>query len=208
MNDTPHRAPVRRPASLQRPMMIAKIHRATVTQADLHYVGSITVDSDLLDAVDLVPGQQVDVVDVTNGARLTTYVIPGEPGSGQICINGAAAHLVDPGDIVIIIGYGMLSDADARTFLPNVVFVDENNRIVERSDEPGHVPDGYGLTESGLPIEPYQQAGLVRTAAGRMAGEVAGAVDVPGAGRDPVAGPDAGTPGGAEAGDPVPSRGA
>ena len=171
MNDSPRRAPAGRPASLQRPMMISKIHRATVTQADLHYVGSITVDADLLDAVDLVPGQQVDVVDVTNGSRLTTYVIPGEPGAGEICINGAAAHLVHPGDIVIIIGYGMLADADARTFLPEVVFVDERNAIVERGDEPGHVPDGYDLVESGLPIEPYQQAGLVRTAAGRTAGE-------------------------------------
>ncbi|MFD2793608.1 aspartate 1-decarboxylase [Promicromonospora vindobonensis] len=167
MSSTPHRPPVGRPASLQRPMMIAKIHRATVTQADLHYVGSITVDADLLDAADLVPGQQVDVVDVTNGARLTTYVIPGEPGSGQICINGAAAHLVTPGDVVILIGYGMLSDHDARTFLPNVVFVDEKNRIVEINDEPGHVPDGFGLKESGLAIEPFQQAGLVRTASGR-----------------------------------------
>jgi aspartate 1-decarboxylase len=167
MSSTEHRPPVGRPASLQRPMMIAKIHRATVTQADLHYVGSITVDADLLDAADLIPGQQVDVVDVTNGARLTTYVIPGEPGSGQICINGAAAHLVSPGDVVILIAYGMLSDHDARTFLPNVVFVDEKNRIVELSDEPGHVPDGYGLEESGLAIEPFQQAGLVRTASGR-----------------------------------------
>jgi aspartate 1-decarboxylase len=164
-----HRAPVRRPASLQRPMMIGKIHRATVTQADLHYVGSITVDTDLLDAADLVPGQQVDVVDVTNGARLTTYVIPGEPGSGQISINGAAAHLVSPGDVVIIIAYGMLSDRDARTFLPNVVFVDGDNRIVEVHDDPGHAPDGYGLLESGVPAEPYQAAGLVRTAAGRAA---------------------------------------
>lgn len=154
MTDTPHRAPSERPASLRRKMMISKIHRATVTQADLHYVGSITVDSDLLDAVDLVPGQQVDVVDVTNGSRLTTYVIPGTPGAGEICINGAAAHLVDPGDIVIIIGYGTMSDADARAFLPNVVFVDGENAIVEHSAEPGHVPDGYGLTESGLPISP------------------------------------------------------
>lgn len=167
MSTTAHRPPVGRPASLQRPMMIAKIHRATVTQANLHYVGSITVDADLLDAADLVPGQQVDVVDVTNGARLTTYVIPGEPGSGQICINGAAAHLVSPGDVVILIAYGMLSDHDARTFLPNVVFVDEQNHIVELSDEPGHVPPGYGLAESGLAIEPFQRAGLVRTASGR-----------------------------------------
>jgi aspartate 1-decarboxylase len=147
-----HRAPARRPASLTRPMMIGKIHRATVTQADLHYVGSITVDTLLLDAADLIPGQQVDVVDVTNGARLTTYVIPGEPGSGQISINGAAAHLVDPGDVVIIIAYGMLSDADARTFLPNVVFVDADNRIVEVHDDPGQVPDGFGLVASGIPL--------------------------------------------------------
>lgn len=144
------------PPSLQRPMMIAKIHRATVTQADLHYVGSITVDADLLAAADLIPGQQVDVVDVTNGSRLTTYVIPGEPGSGQICINGAAAHLVHPGDVVILIAYGMLSDADARTFLPHVVFVDHENRIVSVNEEPGLVPEGYGLEASGLSITPFQ----------------------------------------------------
>ncbi len=107
-----------------RPMLVAKIHRATVTSADLHYVGSITVDADLLDAADLLPGQQVDVVDVTNGSRLTTYVIPGERGSGIICINGAAAHLVDPGDIVILIAYGMLADGIAHTYIPRVVFVD------------------------------------------------------------------------------------
>ena len=132
--------------SLQRPMMISKIHRATVTQADLHYVGSVTVDGDLLDAADLLPGQQVDVVDVTNGARLTTYVIPGERGSGQICINGAAARLVAPGDVVILIAYGLLADAEARTFRPHVVFVDELNRIVELSEDPGQVPDeGRGM---------------------------------------------------------------
>ena len=143
-------------ASLTRPMMIAKIHRATVTQADLHYVGSVTVDADLLAAADLIPGQQVDIVDVTNGARLTTYVIPGEPGSGQVCINGAAAHLIHPGDVVILIAYGMLSDADARTFMPHVVFVDAQNRIVDINEEPGLVPDGYGLEASGLPIAPFQ----------------------------------------------------
>lgn len=127
--------------SLQRPMMIAKIHRATITDADLHYVGSITVDEDLLAAADLLPGQQVDVVDVTNGARLTTYVIPGERGSGELCINGAAAHLIHRGDIVILIGYGMMDDAEARTYSPRVVFVDENNTPVDISDEPGRVPD-------------------------------------------------------------------
>jgi len=142
--------------SLQRPMMIGKIHRATVTQADLHYVGSITVDNDLLQAADLYPGQQVDVVDVTNGSRLTTYVIPGEAGSGQICINGAAAHHVRPGDLVILIAYGMIADAEARHYLPHVVFVDGDNKIIERSNEPGLVPEGYGLEASGLPIAPFQ----------------------------------------------------
>ncbi|MFB7799969.1 aspartate 1-decarboxylase [Isoptericola nanjingensis] len=133
-------------------MMIGKIHRATVTQADLHYVGSITIDADLLDAADLYPGQQVDVVDVTNGARLTTYVIPGERGGRQVSINGAAAHLVHPGDTVIVIAYGMLSDADARTYSPAVVFVDPENRIVELDDDPGQVPDGFGLESSGVPF--------------------------------------------------------
>ncbi|MCZ2262052.1 aspartate 1-decarboxylase [Isoptericola sp. QY 916] len=137
---------------MQRPMMIGKIHRATVTQADLHYVGSITIDADLLDAADLYPGQQVDVVDVTNGARLTTYVIPGERGGRQVSINGAAAHLVHPGDTVIVIAYGMLSDADARTYSPAVVFVDPENRIVELDDDPGQVPDGFGLESSGVPF--------------------------------------------------------
>ncbi len=142
--------------SLQRPMMIGKIHRATVTQADLHYVGSITIDADLLDAANLYPGQQVDVVDVTNGSRLTTYVIPGERGSGQICINGAAAHLIDPKDIVIIIAYGMIADEEARHYLPSVVFVDKDNKMIEQSHEPGLVPQGYGLEASGLPIAPFQ----------------------------------------------------
>lgn len=144
------------PASLQRPMMIGKIHRATVTQANLHYVGSITVDVDLLEAADLYPGQQVDVVDVTNGSRLTTYVIPGERGAGEVCINGAAAHHVRPGDTVILIAYGMMSSLDARHFLPHVVFVDGENRIVELSDEPGQVPDGFDLEPSGVPIHEFQ----------------------------------------------------
>src|SRR5690606_12275731 len=84
------------------------------------------------------------------------YVIPGERGAGQVCINGAAAHLVAPGDVVILIAYGTLSDADARTYLPNVVFVDEHNRIVELSDEPGLVPAGHGLEASGLPFAPFR----------------------------------------------------
>jgi aspartate 1-decarboxylase len=116
-------------------MLKSKIHRATVTQADLHYVGSITVDADLIDAADLLPGEQVAVVDVTNGARLETYVIEGERGSGVIGMNGAAAHLVHTGDLVIIINYAMLSDADAKAYQPKVVFVDEANRIVHRGDD-------------------------------------------------------------------------
>ncbi len=146
-------------SSLQRPMMISKIHRATVTQADLHYVGSITIDAALMEAGDLLPGQQVDVVDVTNGSRLTTYAIPGKSGSGQICINGAAAHLVHPGDIVILIAYGLIGDKEAHTYCPSVVFVDENNAIVSVNGEPGEVPDGGDLEESGLRLESFRIKG-------------------------------------------------
>ena len=146
------------PSSLQRPMLVGKIHRATVTAADLHYVGSVTIDGDLLDAANLLPGQQVDIVDVTNGARLTTYAIAGERGAGEVCINGAAAHLVQPGDVVIIIAYGMLSDADARSYLPAVVHVDGENRIVELGDDPGQVPDlpDSQLRSSGVPLAEHR----------------------------------------------------
>ncbi|MBD8061750.1 aspartate 1-decarboxylase [Oceanitalea stevensii] len=149
------------PSSLQRPMLIGKIHRATVTAADLHYVGSITVDADLLDAADLLPGQQVDVVDITNGSRLTTYVIPGERGRGDIQINGAAAHHVHPGDLVILIAYGMLSDADARSYEPSVVFVDEHNRILDVGQEPAQLPAAaddvsYPVEPSGVPFADYR----------------------------------------------------
>ena len=118
---------------MQRTMLKSKVHRATVTTADLDYVGSITVDADLLDAADLLPGEQVAVVDVTNGARLETYVIEGERGSGVIGINGAAAHLVHPGDLVILISYAMVTDAEARTMRPKVVFVDRDNRVTGTS---------------------------------------------------------------------------
>ena len=136
--------------TLRRMMMTAKIHRVTVTEADLHYVGSVTVDADLLTAADLLPGERVDIVDVTNGARLSTYTIRGEPGSGQICVNGAAAHLIHPGDVVILIAYGSLADAEARTFRPRVVFVDGCNRIVEVSGDPGQVPDCGREMHGGL----------------------------------------------------------
>ncbi|MFF4861007.1 aspartate 1-decarboxylase [Streptomyces sp. NPDC002405] len=113
-----------------RTLFKSKIHRATVTQADLHYVGSVTIDADLLDAADLLPGELVHIVDVTNGARLETYVIEGERGSGVVGINGAAAHLVHPGDLVIIISYAQVTDAEARAFQPRVVHVDADNRMV------------------------------------------------------------------------------
>ncbi|UNX54480.1 aspartate 1-decarboxylase [Georgenia sp. TF02-10] len=150
------------PRSLLRPMMIAKIHRATITGADLHYVGSITVDADLLDAADLLPGQQVDVVDVTNGARLTTYVLPGERGTGILVINGAAAHHVRTGDLVIVIAYGQMSDDDARSYTPHVVFVDGANRILDIGDEPGQVPDvdageARHVEPSGVSIHSYRE---------------------------------------------------
>jgi aspartate 1-decarboxylase len=145
--------------SLQRPMIISKIHRATVTQADLHYVGSITVDATLMEAADLLPGQQLDVVDVTNGSRLTTYVIPGTPDSGVICINGAAAQLIGPGDLVILMAYGLMSTEDARVYQPQVVFVDAQNRIVSIGHEPGDVPADSGLEPSGLLISGYRHRG-------------------------------------------------
>ena len=116
-------------------MMKSKIHRATVTQADLHYVGSVTIDADLLDAADLVEGEQVAIVDITNGARLETYVIPAPRGSGIIGINGAAARLVHAGDLVIIISYAMFEDAEARRLTPRVVHVDEKNRVVKLGDD-------------------------------------------------------------------------
>lgn len=112
-------------------MMKSKIHRATVTQADLDYVGSVTLDAALMKAADLLEGEQVAIVDITNGARIETYVIPGPRGSGVIGINGAAAHLVHPGDLVIIMSYAVLSDAEARALDPLVVHVDEKNRVVK-----------------------------------------------------------------------------
>ncbi|SDX11593.1 L-aspartate 1-decarboxylase [Amycolatopsis xylanica] len=128
-----------------RTMLKSKIHRATVTQADLHYVGSVTVDADLMDAADLLPGEQVSIVDVTNGARLETYVITGERGSGVLGINGAAAHLVHPGDLVILISYGQMDSIEAAAYEPKIVFVDAANRLQDQGTDPGHAPEGSGL---------------------------------------------------------------
>ena len=117
-------------------MFTAKIHRATVTHADLHYVGSLTVDLELMEAADLLPGERVAVVDVTNGSRFETYLIAGERGSGVIGVNGAAAHLAAVGDLVIVIAYGQMDDAEARAFRPRIVHVDAGNRILSLGDDP------------------------------------------------------------------------
>ena len=116
---------------MMRVMMKSKIHRATVTQADLDYVGSVAIDLDLMEAADLLEGEQVTIADITNGARLESYVIPAPRGSRTITINGAAAHLVKAGDLVIIMSYCLLSDAEARTLKPTVVHVDEKNDVVK-----------------------------------------------------------------------------
>ncbi|MDO7905032.1 aspartate 1-decarboxylase [Paenibacillus sp. JX-17] len=121
-----------------RTLMKSKIHRATVTEANLNYVGSITIDRDLMDQADLLENEKVQIVNNNNGARLETYVIPGERGSGVICLNGAAARLVQPGDTVIIISYAMMSDEEIKTFKPTVVFVDGQNRTVETAREEIH----------------------------------------------------------------------
>lgn len=114
-----------------RTMASGKIHRATVTDADVDYVGSITVDVDLLEAADIYLGQEVQVVDVTNGARLSTYTIEGERGSGVVKLNGAAAHLIHPGDLIIIIAYASMTEEKARVHKPKVVLVDESNKPIE-----------------------------------------------------------------------------
>ena len=129
---------------MNRTMLKSKIHRATVTQADLHYVGSITLDADLMDAADLLSGEQVHVLDITNGARLETYVIAGPRGSGVIGINGAAARLVAPGDLVIVASYCSVTDSESRALQPRVVFVDAGNRILGLGDDPAAALPGQG----------------------------------------------------------------
>ncbi|MFE7675269.1 aspartate 1-decarboxylase [Streptomyces albidoflavus] len=131
-----------------RTMFKSKIHRATVTHADLHYVGSVTVDRDLMDAADLLPGELVHIVDITNGARLETYVIEGERGSGVIGVNGAAAHLVHPGDLVILISYAQVDDTEARSLVPSVVHVDAENRVVTLGTDPGEPVPGTDQVRS------------------------------------------------------------
>src|SRR5258708_25876704 len=114
-----------------RHFLLGKVHRATVTRADLDYVGSITIDVDLIEAAGFLENEKIDIYDVTNGARLQTYVIPGRRGSGEIGINGAAAHLVKTGDLVILAAYGWMTSEEAASHRPRVVHVDAQNRITE-----------------------------------------------------------------------------
>ena len=125
-----------------RVMLKSKIHRATVTQADVDYVGSVAIDAALMEAADLIEGEQVVIADITNGARLETYVITAPRGSGIIGINGAAAHLVHPGDLVIIMSYVVLEDAEARALKPLVVHVDADNGVVALGADPSEPVPG------------------------------------------------------------------
>jgi len=118
-----------------RHFLLGKIHRAVVTRADLDYVGSITLDPLLIRAAGFLENEKIDIYDVTNGARLSTYVIPGIPGSGEVGINGAAAHLVKAGDLVIIANYGWMTEEEAAQTLPKVVFVDNRNRITAKESQ-------------------------------------------------------------------------
>jgi len=115
---------------LRRTLLKSKIHRATVTEAQLDYPGSVTVDTELLEAADILDHEQVHIYNITTGARLTTYAIPGTPGSGEICINGAAAHLAKPGELVIIASYAEYDDEELREYEPRVILVDEHNQIL------------------------------------------------------------------------------
>ncbi|WP_239310194.1 MULTISPECIES: aspartate 1-decarboxylase [unclassified Frankia] len=152
-----------------RTMLKSKIHRATVTQADLHYVGSVTIDAGLLEDADLLPGEQVTIVDIDNGARLETYAIAGPRGSGVIGINGAAARLVHPGDLVIILSYAVMTDTDARRFAPRVLFVDAANRVVAHGDDPAQaIPDDPSSLRGDIVGQHAAQSAAIQPA-GRLA---------------------------------------
>ncbi|MBW1809622.1 MAG: aspartate 1-decarboxylase [Deltaproteobacteria bacterium] len=118
---------------MHRSMFKSKIHRATVTEANLEYEGSITIDEDLMDAADMLPNEEIHVWNIDNGARLSTYILPGPRGTGTVCINGAAAHLVKPGHKVILATFAQMDAEEARNYKPTVVFVDQDNAIIETS---------------------------------------------------------------------------
>ena len=116
-------------------MLKGKIHRATVTEADLNYMGSLTLDEDLIDAAGLKEYEKIQILDITNGNRIETYIIRGERGSGQVCVNGAAAHLIHKGDLVIIVSYCNLSEEESMYHQPQIVYVDGDNRVLTKSTE-------------------------------------------------------------------------
>jgi aspartate 1-decarboxylase len=124
---------------MQRHMLKSKIHRATVTDCNLHYAGSVTIDAELMEEADLRPHEQVHVLDIDNGSRFETYVIQGGYGSREMCVNGAAARLVQPGDHVIVVSYGVYSDAELDLHEPKVVHVDEDNRILRVDADPSAI---------------------------------------------------------------------
>jgi len=128
---------------MRRMMLMGKVHRATVTDANLNYEGSLTLDPDLMEAAGMLPYEQVQVLDIDNGARLTTYLIEGERSTGQVCINGAAARLVSPGDKVIVVAYAEMEDEEARSHTPRVVLVDGANRPIT---DAGHTADPSGAS--------------------------------------------------------------
>lgn len=119
-------------------MLKAKLHRGTITEANLNYVGSITIDKELLEKSNILEGEKVQVLDIDNGARLETYTIAGEVGSGIICLNGAAARLVQPGDKVIIISYGIMKEEEAKNFKPTILILDEHNKIIGENNKEEH----------------------------------------------------------------------
>ncbi|MDR3669313.1 MAG: aspartate 1-decarboxylase [Holophaga sp.] len=119
---------------MMRQFLLGKIHRCVVTRADLDYMGSITIDPLLIAAAGFLENEKIDIYDITNGSRISTYVIPGEPGSGEIGINGAAAHHVQPGDLVILAAYGWMTEEEAAARRPKVVFVDGHNHILNTAD--------------------------------------------------------------------------
>jgi aspartate 1-decarboxylase len=118
-----------------RQFLLGKIHRATVTRANLHYVGSVTLDPCLIEAAGFLENEKIDIYDITNGSRLSTYVIPGVPGAGEVGINGAAAHLVQAGDLVILASYGWMNEAEAAHHAPKVIYVDDDNRITSKTSQ-------------------------------------------------------------------------
>ena len=131
---------------MNRKMLKSKIHGATVTEANLHYVGSVTVDLNLLDAADILPGELVAILDITNGARLETYVIAGERGSGVLGINGAAAHLVHTGDTVVLITYAEMTTDEAKAYRPAVVYVNDRNSVIQVATDPSAPAPGSPAT--------------------------------------------------------------